>query len=187
MLFQELFFYFTMQETLINRVFLFPCLKKLMATPGQSNLGTQGEKNDDSRNFCIEKCRKIIKLNSAWCVSKCQVKASCAAIVITSSSPECPLKGWSSPHLRCLYDCDSCTPGTAAIVSPARAEVPAASCAPAPWLVQWQSSWCRAGGGERAWGGGIQTSPPLAELSVNWPWSQSWRCGGGSLHTHFSL
>lgn len=37
---RAVFFYFTMQETDI----LFPCLKKLMATPGQSNVRTKGER-----------------------------------------------------------------------------------------------------------------------------------------------
>lgn len=155
-----------------------------MATPGQSNLGTQGEKNDDSRNFCTEKCRKIIKLNSAWCMSKCQVKASCATIVIKFSSVEHHPKSWSSTGLKSLYDRDSAAQALKQLFP-----LPRLTFLPPPvhrlyCLGSWRSSCvCQVGRENRRWGDANQPTPFSSTSGLNWPRSQIAKHGAGSLHT----
>lgn len=46
-------------------------------------------------------------LNLAWCMSKCQVKAGYATIVIKFSFLQYPLKSWSPLDLRSLHEHDS--------------------------------------------------------------------------------
>lgn len=61
-------------------------------------LRNKGGKNDDSRNFCIFQCRKIIKQSSAWCMSMYQLRLAMPLFVVVKfSSLEHPLKSWSPP------------------------------------------------------------------------------------------
>lgn len=164
--------------------FLFPCLKKLTATPVQSNLGTQGEKNDDSRNVYIEKCRKIIKLNSARCMSECQVKASYATIVTKCSSLEYPLKSWSSTNLRSPHDRDSALQVLKQLFPLPRLAFLLPPLHQLHRLYSWgRSGLCRVGRENRRRGDANNPTPVSSTNGFGWPWSQISKHGDGSLHT----
>lgn len=174
-----------MQETVINKLFSFYfLLKKLTATPGQSSLGTRGEKNDDSRNFCIEKCRKIVKLNSAWSMSKCQVKASYATIVIKFSSLEYPLLWRADPppisnlFMTAILHWGNCFPSQA---SPSCHLLCTSSIA---WTATGEVAYAKQAGRahSRSWGDANPPTPFSSTSGLNWPWSQVAKRGDGSLH-----
>lgn len=128
----------------------------------------------------LKKCRKIVKLNSACCMSKRQVRASYATIAVKFSSPEYPLKSWSSAHLKSLYD------GGSALKQ--RCPLPRlAFLSPPSHQLQRLGSWrggclCHVGreNGER--GDAAKPTPFSSTNGLNWSRGHISKHGDGSLH-----
>lgn len=123
--------------------------------------------------------------NSVWCMSKCQVKAGYATIVIKFSFLQYPLKSWSSKDLRSLHDHDPAPQALKQLFPLSRLTL-----LPPPLHHLYACTAGEAAYAEctgRAGGEGVQTNPPVAELTTEpdhkaWGWqlayslcsSQSW-------------